>query len=317
MNERELIIRNWVLVAIALVIALPLMLGTAFEVTDRPQFCGSACHEMNVFRDAWKAGPHKNLWCSDCHVPRDPVGEAFEKAGSVKENTVHFLGQGDSVFPLPKPPELPDNDRCLSCHKLPAKTASGFQHAVHITKLHCAECHADVGHMVTAASLQAHGMKPTGPTEAEVNAQTMPRRGGGAANIAGHKQVGCGDCHNMGSMGCRTCHTPRHRNNVNRGADCGRCHQPGSSYKFVHPTKRLCSNCHVPPADHRGAPTADCMMCHTRPGVAWTAYHPVMSAAQPGCGCHSLPPDHKMPHTRDCTICHKRVGLTWASIHSL
>ncbi len=55
-----------IVILLAVVLAA-LFVGTALA-TDRPQFCPS-CHEMQPYYDAWANGPHKDVWCIDCHVP--------------------------------------------------------------------------------------------------------------------------------------------------------------------------------------------------------------------------------------------------------
>jgi hypothetical protein len=149
-------------------------------------------------------------------------------------------------------------------------------------------------------------------------AKTFARLGGGAANINGHKQVECANCHDMGQMGCSACHASRHQRSVNRGTNCPLCHKPGVSFVFTHPPRDLCEECHEAPSDHKQAQNRSvrgCPGCHRRPEVTWVAYHP--GPTKPCESCHRTPSDHNgLAMSRSCVACHKRAGVSWsAAVH--
>jgi cytochrome c-type protein NapC len=243
----------------------------AVVFTDQPQFCAN-CHEMLPHYNAWARGPHKSLACVDCHVDPGAVSHTLHKFAAFKEIAVHFVGR--PAFPLPDPPELPDS-RCRRCHNnLPAKTKAGFDHTLHTRKA-CAECHADIGHAVSAAALKAEGVY-AGDSFSAIAEQAVVRAGAGS-RLNGHLKVVCSNCHKMGQIGCATCHTPKHKNQADRGTDCKRCHKPGLRFVFSHPTISACSGCHALPTKHytpiAGAAMPLCTMCHRRPGVSLSLIH--------------------------------------------
>jgi nitrate/TMAO reductase-like tetraheme cytochrome c subunit len=303
--------RDWVngrtIVAITWAIVAVVTMGCVVELSDRPIFCTS-CHEMRPFYNAWKQGPHKDVWCMDCHVEPTVPGRILHKFPVVRQLVGHVAGWG--VFPLPTAPEVPD-ERCTRCHsKLPAKVAGGFRHTVH-SKHECVQCHTEGGHSVTIAALKAANAY----SGRALPARTLARLGGGAANINGHKQVECANCHNMGAFGCSTCHISRHARSVNRGANCALCHKPGQSFVFTHPAREFCEECHKAPADHKQAlnrSVRGCPSCHRQPGVTWVAYHP--GPTKPCQSCHRSPVDHtSVAMSRGCPTCHKRAGVSWSS----
>ncbi|MEN6622956.1 MAG: NapC/NirT family cytochrome c, partial [Smithella sp.] len=46
--------------------------GAGYAVADSTQFCGS-CHSMKEPYVAWQASNHKQLLCTDCHLPHDSL----------------------------------------------------------------------------------------------------------------------------------------------------------------------------------------------------------------------------------------------------
>lgn len=285
--------------------------GGVVELTDQPFTC-TACHEMRPFYNAWKEGPHKNVACMYCHVEPTPPGRILHKFPVVKQLVFHVAGLGR--FPLEEMPDIP-NSRCTRCHsKLPTVVSGGFRHSLH-SKRRCVQCHTEGGHTITVAALEMYDIYSGRPLEE----RTLARLGSGAANISGHKQVECANCHNMGAMGCSACHISRHQKSVNRGPGCSTCHEPGKSFYFVHPESELCETCHTAPTDHKMAKSRavrGCQICHRKPGVAWAAYHP--GPNEPCESCHRSPSTHTAPTSmRQCPACHRRPGVAWSSIAPL
>jgi nitrate/TMAO reductase-like tetraheme cytochrome c subunit len=306
-------IRNRVLIAIGIAVAMLLLLDGVVLVTDEPRFCAT-CHEMRPHYNAWLQGSHKGLACVDCHLDPSLSGRIAHRCPSASQLVTHLLGKAS--LPLPTPPHMPAK-RCADCHKrLPAKTKHGFQHTVHAKTL-CVECHPDTGHVVTVEALKAAGVYPKDPKLQIPVARMTLRPGDGAANLQGHVRVRCSTCHDMGLTRCSACHKARHKRNANLGSDCAACHGPGSGFAFIHPAATSqCKTCHTVPSDHKSVKSNVCASCHIRPGVSWVSSHPGGAAARRPCeSCHVLPTDHIKNMTRTCTACHKRSGVSWAASH--
>lgn len=299
------------IMVIAGVIVFVISFAAFVEFTDRPIMC-TACHEMRPFYNAWQEGPHKNVWCMYCHVDPTAPGRVLHKFPVVRQLVGHIAGWGR--FPSAAPPDIP-NERCTRCHsRIPPVVRGGFRHTLH-SKRRCIQCHTEGGHSITVAGLEMYGAY----SGRSLEERTLARLGGGAANISGHKQVECANCHNMGAMGCASCHVSRHKQGVNRGPGCSTCHEPGSSFVFAHPRSDLCETCHKAPADHKMAKSRavrGCQICHRKPGLAWTAYHP--GPTKPCESCHRSPSNHTAPNAmRNCTACHQRPGIAWSSVAPL
>jgi hypothetical protein len=310
MDIKRGLISGQAIVVVAWVIVGIVTTGCLVQLTDQPTFCLS-CHEMHPFYSAWEQGPHKNVWCMDCHVEPSVPGRVLHKFPVIRQLVGHVAGWG--VFPLPTAPDIP-NERCTRCHsKIPAKVAGGFRHTLH-SKRPCIQCHTEGGHAITVAALKAANAYSGRP----LAARTLARLGGGAANINGHKQVECANCHNMGALGCSTCHVSRHQRSVNRGPNCALCHKPGVTFVFTHPSREFCEECHTAPLDHKQAQNRSvrgCPNCHRQPGVTWVAYHP--GPTKPCESCHRTPSDHNsVAMSHSCAACHTRAGVSWsAAVH--
>ena len=63
------------LLVVAVIACLAAALGVA-QATDRPSFCGSACHEMGPYHDAWTQGPHVRSLVSSATSTAEPSSES-------------------------------------------------------------------------------------------------------------------------------------------------------------------------------------------------------------------------------------------------
>jgi hypothetical protein len=305
---------RWVIVALAGTAALGALYVAAAAVTDRPDFCATACHEMRPFVEAWEQGPHKNQWCVDCHVAPGAQARLLHKFFVFKEISAHFLG--DTSFPRAVAPSVP-SDRCQSCHK--TVVSAGFPHPIH-AETACARCHAGEGHDVAVTRLKAAGLY-SGNLMATQASSIPVKINGGVANLPGHKAVICSRCHDMKATPCSACHRPKHNDHANRGTDCASCHSPsGTGFAFAHPTGgNSCTSCHAIPAKHYQPSTGTlppCVVCHGKVGITWASVHP--NATSDCKGCHPLPAKHYQPASGSmpaCTTCHAKVGTSWAFAH--
>jgi nitrate/TMAO reductase-like tetraheme cytochrome c subunit len=220
-------------------------------LTDRPEFC-KTCHTMVPFYDAWQQGPHKDVWCIDCHVDSGMTRRFEHKFVALNEVYAQFFSR--VTFPKYNA-EVPDR-RCESCHPdVPRQTqtpTTKFSHVTHLNKgVQCALCHASTGHKVAFSALQQAGVlnsanAPPGLTYVgeQVKAST-----GKPSALPGHKPVPCTQCHDQANLQCSFCHaTPANH----YGADCKSCHRPTTPFaNFVHPPSgehnyksRPCAKCH-------------------------------------------------------------------------
>jgi NapC/NirT cytochrome c family, N-terminal region len=273
------------------------------HATDSSSFCGSACHEMSPYHQAWSVGPHKGIACIDCHLAPSPVARAEHKILALQEVFDHV--KGDYHFPLATPPDVPDS-RCTQCHQVVNVTTPGFSHAKHAANGPCVKCHADSGHNVTPAKLRQAGLLNVAyrPSVPSTSAQTP---GSGRADLAGHVKVDCSRCHDMAAVKCASCHVPNAKHQ-GRSSDCTICHKTGPKFVFTHPASQQCSSCHTPKSTHTWS--GACSSCHHNPGVNWAFAHPSSDAQC--ASCHDRPSGH---NTGACQTCHKKTGKSWAFTH--
>ena len=87
----------------------------AWEYTNSPEFCGTACHTMPPEYTAYLTSPHARVDCVDCHI-----GEGFittritRKAGDAKH--IIRLAFKDYEFPITAEEMRPARDTCELCH---------------------------------------------------------------------------------------------------------------------------------------------------------------------------------------------------------
>jgi nitrate/TMAO reductase-like tetraheme cytochrome c subunit len=257
-RNRAILLTAGIVLAVGLIVFFPAAL-----LTDRPVFCKS-CHTMVPFYDAWQQGPHKDVWCIDCHVDAGLPRRFEHKFVALSEVYAEFFKK--PTFPSYNA-DVPDA-RCLRCHPdVPTQTStptSKFSHVAHLNKgVACAKCHASTGHKVTFASLDAAGIlnRANAPAGLTFVGEEVRASQGKPSALPGHKPVPCSDCHDQANLQCSFCHaTPANH----YGADCKSCHTPTVPFaNFVHPPSgehdyrsRPCAACHP-----NGYQTAYCT-CH-------------------------------------------------------
>jgi hypothetical protein len=294
----------------AVVLATGLFVAAALY-TDQPSFCAS-CHEMKPYVEAWAAGPHKGVWCIDCHVGKGYPARFAHKFASLQEVADHFSGH--TTFPLPQPATVASAN-CSACHaSVNPPAMEGFDHATHASQGPCEACHATAGHSVTKAALQTAGALNPTVVQAAFGS-SFARVGQGKADVAGHVAVPCTRCHDLANTGCDRCHKPAHQS---RGA-CQQCHKPGTKWVFTHPASATCTLCHTPPSNHFKPASGSlpaCTTCHQQPGKSWAFTHPAVTQGCPT--CHALPSNHFQPASGTlgaCISCHRKPGTSWKFNH--
>jgi nitrate/TMAO reductase-like tetraheme cytochrome c subunit len=205
---------------------------------------------------------HDQELCADCHG-----------------RLVH-TSPTDAVATAPKPHAVRD---CTVCH-----TPENCPHGD--ATLACTSCHSGV--------IPKH--------EPAKERGVMPRES-------------CQECHQKNKVGspeyCQTCHVSPHGVSV----PCSRCHTSQTTWTehtFNHPVllvgkhagvdcgkchgttaltglKYVCSNCHKPPAVHKGTP-GDCASCHSPEN-----WKPAQLAN------HKFPQDHNGA-AANCSLCHPK-----------
>jgi nitrate/TMAO reductase-like tetraheme cytochrome c subunit len=87
----------------------------AWDYTNSPGFCGTACHTMPPEFNAYLISPHARIDCVECHIGRDFIATRItRKAGDVK----HIIATAFKTYEFPiRAKELrPARETCERCH---------------------------------------------------------------------------------------------------------------------------------------------------------------------------------------------------------
>jgi nitrate/TMAO reductase-like tetraheme cytochrome c subunit len=274
----------------------------AVKATEGNRFCGTKCHEMTPYSQAWVASKHANVDCVKCHIPPGLTNLAKTKLFALREIKVHFFG--GPKLPIKATRHIQDSI-CQGCHS-PASlttpvelTTSSFSHAKHVKAGMCVDCHSQVVHH---------------PID-------------GVEYVPPRAMAACYSCHDGKRQpnNCNLCHSAPH---PDRGASCDTCHAETSwlPRDFTHPeplsgkhAESLCESCHTRGVTMKGVkdanvPPADgCINCHNPP-------HPDRGRCD---ACHSITSwnlnfHHPQPlvggHLKNtCESCHTG-GITTAGL---
>src|SRR5210317_1349684 len=89
--------------------------GAAWEYTNSPEFCGTACHTMPPEYTSYLESPHARVECVDCHI-----GEGFittritRKAGDLKHVIATVFQSYE--YPIQVKSMRPARETCELCH---------------------------------------------------------------------------------------------------------------------------------------------------------------------------------------------------------
>jgi hypothetical protein len=87
-----------------------------WQYTNSPGFCGYVCHTMPPENAAYLISPHANVYCTECHVGRSPLGtEVARKTQDVNEifsEVFHTY-----TFPISANATRPARITCEKCHQ--------------------------------------------------------------------------------------------------------------------------------------------------------------------------------------------------------
>jgi len=87
----------------------------AWEYTNSPEFCGTACHTMPPEYTAYLTSPHARVDCVDCHIGKGFITTRItRKAGDAKH--IIRLAFKDYEFPITAGELRPARDTCEKCH---------------------------------------------------------------------------------------------------------------------------------------------------------------------------------------------------------
>src|SRR3970040_1903442 len=87
----------------------------AWEYTNSPTFCGTACHTMPPEYTAYLVSPHARVDCVDCHIGRYVISvRVTRKAGDIKNITSLMFKTYE--FPITADELRPARDTCERCH---------------------------------------------------------------------------------------------------------------------------------------------------------------------------------------------------------
>ncbi len=87
----------------------------AWEYTNSPEFCGTACHTMPPEYTSYLVSPHARVDCVECHIGRDFIATRItRKAGDIKH--IISLAFKQYEFPIKADDLRPARDTCEQCH---------------------------------------------------------------------------------------------------------------------------------------------------------------------------------------------------------
>ena len=126
--------------AIAVVGMAVLAMGYAYAET--PAFCGT-CHSMEQSYASWQASNHKQIACSECHLPNSGLAAKLVAKAKTGINDVYHETMRDypAVIKVTAQGKEYLADNCLRCHQSTVQNT-----AMGAGGQDCAKCHRGVVH---------------------------------------------------------------------------------------------------------------------------------------------------------------------------
>lgn len=114
-----------------------------YTYADSPAFCGS-CHSMTETHESWAISNHKQIACTECHLPHwSFAGKMVAKAQTGMNDTYHeVLRDYPAHIKISAQGKSYVNDNCMRCHQ-------STMEKVHINiaeEQDCLKCHSSVAH---------------------------------------------------------------------------------------------------------------------------------------------------------------------------
>ena len=99
----------------AMTLGLLVSSAYAWDYTNSPSFCGTACHTMPPEYAAYQISPHARIACVECHIGREFIGnQVLRKAGDIKH--IVALTFTTYEFPITADDMRPARETCERCH---------------------------------------------------------------------------------------------------------------------------------------------------------------------------------------------------------
>ena len=107
--------------ALLVVVLFGAALGVAYawDYTNSPEFCGTACHTMPPEFAAYQVSPHARVACVECHIGRDFIATRVTRKVGDLQHVIATLFE-TYEFPIRANKLRPARETCERCH-YPAK----------------------------------------------------------------------------------------------------------------------------------------------------------------------------------------------------
>lgn len=104
--------------AIIVILGVALTLGTtsAWQYTNTPVFCGTACHTMPPEYVTYINSSHVRVTCEECHLGRTELGEQIIRKIQYSWQTGSAMVTGRYEYPIVARNMRPSIDVCETCH---------------------------------------------------------------------------------------------------------------------------------------------------------------------------------------------------------
>ena len=87
----------------------------AWEYTNSPEFCGTACHTMPPEYTAYLTSPHARVDCVDCHIGKGFITTRITRKAGDAKHIIRLLFH-DYEFPITAGELRPARETCELCH---------------------------------------------------------------------------------------------------------------------------------------------------------------------------------------------------------
>ena len=131
-----------ILAGMAVAVAAMACMAGGYEMAESPAFCGS-CHSMTQAHASWQSSNHKQIDCTECHLPNRNLVVKLIAKGETGMNDVYH----ETLRDYPATIQVSDSgmkilkDNCLRCHQSSVENtrmADGGQD--------CTKCHRGLVH---------------------------------------------------------------------------------------------------------------------------------------------------------------------------
>lgn len=130
------------LIGFVVAVAGMMLVGFGYAYAEQPQFCGT-CHSMEQVYQTWQASNHKQLACTECHLPNSGLAvKVIAKAQTGINDVYHeVLRDYPATVKVTAQGKRFLADNCLRCHQSTVEKTgmgSGGQD--------CTKCHRGLVH---------------------------------------------------------------------------------------------------------------------------------------------------------------------------